>query len=127
MRPTSCRRDGAPPGLTAETAETTPVFGENAVVADQLKHFFSPAPVRRLAADIRRAHRRFPADAFVIQAARGLDALELLDRGRHIARALAAHLPAAYPDAVNVLVRSLGPEPATESRAGAGAARAAQG
>ena len=38
----------------------------------QLKHFFSPALVRRLAGDITRVHRPFPADAFVRQATRGL-------------------------------------------------------
>lgn len=91
-------------------------------MADQLKHFFSPALVRRLAADLARAHRPFPADAFIRQATSGLSGLELLDRGRHIARALAAHLPAAYPDAVDVLVRSLGPEHASDELLGLGMA-----
>lgn len=91
-------------------------------MADQLKHFFSPALVRRLAADITRAHRPFPADAFIRQATRGLSALELLDRGRHIARALAAHLPAAYPEAIDVLVRSLGDEHPTDELLGLGMA-----
>jgi len=91
-------------------------------VAPQLKHFFSPALVRRLAADITRVHRPFPSDAFVRQATRGLAALELIDRGRHIARALAAHLPAAYPDAIDVLARSLGTEHPTDELLGLGMA-----
>jgi 3-methyladenine DNA glycosylase AlkC len=89
-------------------------------MATTLKGFFSPALVRRLAADLVRVHRSFPERPFVKQACSGLEALELLDRGRHIARALAAHLPAAYPDAVAVLLRSLGPEHATDELLGAG-------
>ena len=58
-----------------------------------LKGFFSPQLVRRLATDIVRVQPRFPQRAFVSRACSGLAALELLDRGRHIARALAAHLP----------------------------------
>ena len=67
-------------------------------------------------------HPEFPAAAFVRQACAGLDALELLDRGRHIARALGAHLPDSYPDAVNILLRSLGPEHATDELLGVGMA-----
>jgi hypothetical protein len=59
-------------------------------MAESLKGFFSPALVRRLAADVSRAHPPFPARAFVKRACAGLAALELLDRGRHIAKALAA-------------------------------------
>jgi 3-methyladenine DNA glycosylase AlkC len=91
-------------------------------VADALKTFFSPTLVRRLAADLARAHPRFPVNPFVKDACAGLDALELLDRGRHIARALGTHLPAAYPDAIDVLLRSLGPEHATDELLGAGMA-----
>ena len=91
-------------------------------MADALKTFFSPALIRRLAADIAKVHPDFPTGAFVKDAARGLDALELLDRGRHIAAALATHLPPQYPDAVDVLLRSLGPEHATDELIGAGMA-----
>jgi 3-methyladenine DNA glycosylase AlkC len=85
-----------------------------------LKEFFSPSLVKRLAADLVRAQSSFPARPFVKKACAGLDGLELLDRGRHIARVLAAHLPAAYPDAIAVLLRSLGPEHATDELLGAG-------
>jgi 3-methyladenine DNA glycosylase AlkC len=91
-------------------------------MADTLKEFFSPALVKRLAADLARAHPPFPRRAFVKQARAGLEKLELLDRGRHIARALAAHLPPGYPDAVAVLLRSLGPELATDELIGVGMA-----
>jgi 3-methyladenine DNA glycosylase AlkC len=91
-------------------------------LADALKTFFSPSLVRRLAADLGRAHPAFPAAAFVRQACEGLDALELLDRGRHIARALGTHLPDSYPEAVDVLLRSLGPEHSTDELLGVGMA-----
>lgn len=87
-----------------------------------LKDFFSAALVRRLAADVGRVHPAFPARRFVRQACAGLDDLELLDRGRHISRALGAHLPASYPDAIDVLLRSLGPEHESDELAGAGMA-----
>jgi 3-methyladenine DNA glycosylase AlkC len=89
-------------------------------MAEPLKTFFSPALVRRLAAAIARVHLTFPARAFVRRASTGLDALELLDRGKHIARVLGEHLPAAYPDAIDVLLRSLGPEHATDELVGVG-------
>lgn len=91
-------------------------------VAEPLKLFFSPELVRRLAADVQRAHPNFAAQAFVRQACAGLDELELLDRGKQIARVLAAHLPASYPDAVGVLFRSLGPEHESDELVGAGMA-----
>ncbi len=91
-------------------------------MADQLKSFFSPSLVKRLASDLTRADPAFPAAAFVKDACAGLGALELLDRGRHISRALAAHLPPAYPDAIDVLLRSLGPEHATDELIGVGMA-----
>ena len=91
-------------------------------MADPLKVFFSPALVRRLAADVGRVHPTFETRAFIRQACSGLDELELLDRGKHIARALATHLPEAYPAAVDVLLRSLGPEHASDELIGAGMA-----
>lgn len=91
-------------------------------MAEPLKLFFSPGLVRRLAADIQRAHTPFPAREFVRQACAGLDELELMDRGKQIARALAAHLPQSYPDGIEVLLRSLGPEHATDELVGVGMA-----
>jgi 3-methyladenine DNA glycosylase AlkC len=91
-------------------------------MADSLKTFFSPALVRRLAADIAQAHTRFPKETFVKDACSGLERLELLDRGRHIAAALIKHLPQRYPDAIDILLRSLGPEHASDELVGAGMA-----
>jgi 3-methyladenine DNA glycosylase AlkC len=91
-------------------------------MAEPLKTFFSPALVRRLAADIARAHPAFSARAFIKEATAGLGELELLDRGRHIATALAHHLPPEYPDAIDVLLHSLGPEHAADELVGVGMA-----
>jgi 3-methyladenine DNA glycosylase AlkC len=91
-------------------------------MAQQLKTFFSPALVRRLAADIARVESSFAARAFIEQASTGLEDLELLARGKHIANALAAHLPADYAKAVDVLLRSLGSEHASDELVGAGMA-----
>ena len=66
-------------------------------MADALKSFFSPALVRRLAADIARVHPTFRRAASSAGVPRGCDELELLDRGKHIAGALAEHLPAGLP------------------------------
>ncbi|MCC6572306.1 MAG: DNA alkylation repair protein [Planctomycetes bacterium] len=87
-----------------------------------LKSFFSPGLVRRLAGEIARVHPKFARNAFIAGACKGLDALELLDRGRHIARVLYDHLPPSYPEAVDVLLRSLGPEHATDELLGVGLA-----
>jgi 3-methyladenine DNA glycosylase AlkC len=91
-------------------------------MAEPLKSFFSPSLVRRLAADIERVHPAFPSRAFIKDATNGLDALELLDRGKHITRALERHLPSNYADAIDVLLRSLGPEHATDELLGVGMA-----
>jgi 3-methyladenine DNA glycosylase AlkC len=91
-------------------------------MAEALKHFFSRALVRRLAGDLARVHPAFPSRAFIREATGGLDDLELLDRGKHIARALASHLPYAYPDAIDILLRSLGPEHASDELVGVGMA-----
>lgn len=91
-------------------------------MAEPLKTFFSPALVRRLAADIERVEPAFSSRAFVRQATTGLEALELLARGKHIARALGDHLPEDYPEAIDVLLRSLGPEHASDELVGVGMA-----
>lgn len=48
-------------------------------MAEPLKTFFSPALVRRLAADVARVYPRFPARAFIKQSCEGLDDFELLE------------------------------------------------
>lgn len=91
-------------------------------MAEQLKAFFSPALVKRLAGDIAKVYPAFDTRAFTKAATAGLDDLELLDRGRHIAKALRKYLPDEYPAAVDVLLRSLGVEHATDELVGLGMA-----
>jgi 3-methyladenine DNA glycosylase AlkC len=91
-------------------------------MAESLKSFFSPALVRRLAADIARVEPSFGSRSFIQAASAGLERLELLGRGKHISRALSAHLPQHYPHAVEVLLRSLGPEHGTDELVGVGMA-----
>ena len=91
-------------------------------MANALKTFFSVALVRRLAAEVVRVYPAFPRDAFIKEATAGMQRLELLDRGRHIARALASHLPPAYPEAIEVLMGSLGPEHSSDELIGVGMA-----
>ncbi|MCX7228193.1 MAG: DNA alkylation repair protein [Burkholderiales bacterium] len=78
-------------------------------MAEPLKARYGPEIPRRIAEMIARVHPVFPTRAFVEQALRGYDDLELLPRARHIARALGDHLPAEYPEALEVVLRSLGP------------------
>jgi 3-methyladenine DNA glycosylase AlkC len=107
------------PGQAAEPSNRTT---RNTPMGEPLKTFFSPALVVRLAADIERVHATFPESAFVEGASVRLDDLELLERAQQIADALATHLPRHYPDAIDILLRSLGPEHATDELIGAGMA-----
>src|SRR5262245_9044621 len=91
-------------------------------MGEPLKTFFSPELVRRIAGEVARVHPTFPSRAFIRDATAGLDELELLDRGRHLALALTRHLPPAYTDAIGILLRSLGPEHATDELVGVGMA-----
>ena len=87
-----------------------------------LKSFFSPALVRRLASDIERADPTFPGEAFETDACAGLQRLELLERGRHLCGALRRHLPQEYPRAIELLLRSLGAPHAHDELLGGGMA-----
>lgn len=78
-------------------------------MAEPLKAFFDRARVEAIAADLAQAWPAFPRAQFVRDATRGLDDLELMGRGKHIGDALARALPADVPEALDILVRSLGP------------------
>ncbi|MEI9813226.1 MAG: DNA alkylation repair protein [Acidobacteriota bacterium] len=78
-------------------------------MASQLKHFFDSKLIGGIALDFKRAHAAFDATSFVKDCQRGLDELELLARGWHIAEALRRHLPSDFAAASQILLRSLGP------------------
>ena len=62
-----------------------------------------------LAHNILLVHPKFDGDSFRRAALGGLKPLAILQRGKHLARALREHLPERYEDAINILIRSLTP------------------
>ena len=87
-------------------------------MAAPLKDSFGPDVPRRIAEDIQAVWPGFPLGAFLAEALEGYEELELTPRARHIARALHAHLPADYDEAIEVLLASLGPLPEGDGLAG---------
>ena len=86
-------------------------------MAALLKDSFDASVVRSIADDIRGVHRVFDAAAFVKDATKGLEKLELTARGSHVADVLHRHLPSSFEAAADVLVRSLRPEGAVQGMA----------
>ena len=86
---------------------------------EPLKNQFGPEIPRRIGRMIADVYPPFAERAFVRDALRGYEELELTPRGWHIARALRSHLPEHYPDAAAILVSSLG-ERATGELTGMG-------
>jgi 3-methyladenine DNA glycosylase AlkC len=87
-------------------------------MAEPLKNWFDASVVAGIAQDLRRAGR--PIGDFEEQATDGLADLELLDRGRHVGRALRAVLPADGARALDAIVAILGPELGSDDLAGEG-------
>ena len=79
-------------------------------MAEPLKNSFGPDVPQRLADMIAVAYPSFAADAFVAECLHGYEELELTGRARHIAGALANHLPEDRARALDIVVESLGPE-----------------
>ena len=73
-----------------------------------------------LAHNLSLAFPRFDRAAFRRAALAGLAPLAILERGRHLAAVMRAHLPANYEDAVDVLLRSLTPPLTRTDRLGLG-------
>lgn len=78
-------------------------------MAEPLKNAFGPAVPKQIAGMIAAVYGDFPAKAFLKDALAGYEPLALLARGRHIAEALARHLPDDFAAASDILVASLGP------------------
>jgi 3-methyladenine DNA glycosylase AlkC len=78
-------------------------------VGEPLKNSFGPEVARRIGRMIAAVHPGFAEDVFLADALDGFDALELTPRARHIAAALARHLPSDFEEAAAVLSASLGP------------------
>lgn len=84
-------------------------------MGEPLKNHFGPSVVRRLGDEIAAVYRPFDRRAFERDALQGFEALELLDRGRHLGRVLQRHLPGNFLAAVDVLLATL---PAEKAPAG---------
>jgi 3-methyladenine DNA glycosylase AlkC len=79
-------------------------------MAEPLKNSFGPDVVETIAGAISNAWSSFDAAGFVQAATDGLDDLELTDRARHVAAAMATHLPDDRGEALRIITRSLGSE-----------------
>ncbi|MCA9036177.1 MAG: hypothetical protein KDA91_13665 [Planctomycetaceae bacterium] len=75
-----------------------------------LKDLMDGKLIRLIAESMVAVHPGFRTTSFVAAATKGLDKLELKDRARHIAHAMAEQLPSTTSDAMHLLVKSLGPE-----------------
>ncbi|HUQ01931.1 MAG TPA: DNA alkylation repair protein [Kofleriaceae bacterium] len=78
-------------------------------MAGQLKRFFNEARIREIAGSLHAAYPRLDVRRFVADAMRGLEQLELIARGEHLAEVMRRHLPQDFKTAADVLERSLGP------------------
>lgn len=79
-------------------------------MAEPLKNHFGTEIIDRIAADLAAVHDSFDSAGFRTAAVAGFDELELMDRGRHIAAAMADYLPADRGRALDLVVESFGPE-----------------
>ncbi len=79
-------------------------------MAEPLKNQFGPDVARKIAQMLSAQSRTFNAHHFVEECLAGYDALDLMSRGKQIARTLHHHLPTDYEEAVRLLIASLGPK-----------------
>ena len=76
-------------------------------MAEPLKNHFDARVPRGIAEQIATIWPTFPSRQFLAEVLSNYDDLELMDRGRSIARALARHLPGDYPAALEILMKSI--------------------
>jgi len=79
-------------------------------MAEPLKTQFGTEVPVQIAAMVSRAWQAFDQEAFLKDALDGYTSLELMPRGRWIAKALHQHLPQDYEAALAVLMDSIGPK-----------------
>ncbi len=79
-------------------------------MAEPLKNQFGADIPRRIGQMLASVDPSFDTDGFVAGALEGYDELELTPRAWQIARSLRPFLPDELPDALELIVRSLGPE-----------------
>jgi len=76
-------------------------------MAEPLVNQFGADVPQAIARMVAAVYPRFESARFVRDALQGYDALALMPRGKHIARALHRHLPAGFAQAVEILIASL--------------------
>src|SRR5262245_49301775 len=79
-------------------------------MAEPLKNQFGVKIVNNIAVMISRVFPEFEQAAFVKDALDGYETLDLMPRGWKIARTLRRYLPVDYPEAIEILLESLGPK-----------------
>lgn len=87
---------------------------------EPFKNFINPASMTQLADALFIGTPSFPRDAFLAAAVDGLEPLELKDRVRHVARALHAHLPGDWDEALGVMLAGMGPPLPDDTEVSAG-------
>lgn len=75
-----------------------------------LKRLYGGEAAQRLGAAIAAVYPAFDVEGYTAEVERGVVGLELKARLQLLAGALQHHLPSSYPEAVEILVASLGPE-----------------
>lgn len=80
-------------------------------MAEPLKNYFDERVPRVIAGQITRVWPGFSGEAYLRDVLEGYAELGLMDRGRHIARTLRRYLPDAYPEALEILLESVGDRP----------------
>ncbi len=78
-------------------------------MAEPLKNSFGKEVPKKIAAMIAGVYPQFNSRAFVTDILDGYEALDLTPRGRKIAQSLHTYLPTNYDDAIDILIKSLGP------------------
>jgi 3-methyladenine DNA glycosylase AlkC len=81
-------------------------------MAEPLRNHFDQRVPRTIATQIAGVWPAFGGEEFLSEVLEGYDDLGLMDRGRRIARTLRKHLPGSYPEALDILLRSIGDRPA---------------
>ncbi len=79
-------------------------------MAEPLKNQFGAQVPEKIALMVRAVYSRFDSDVFLQDVLSGYDSLELTPRGWKIAHSLKEHLPSNYPEAIKIILASLGPE-----------------
>jgi 3-methyladenine DNA glycosylase AlkC len=85
-----------------------------------LKDLLDHPAVDCFAHNLTLVHPEFDASGFRRSALKGLEPLAIMARGQHLARALREHLPPAYDEAMEILLRSLPPVTWKEKSTGLG-------